>query len=393
MQLCKQHGCDCAQPECAQSDATHDTIKNREISTRLAPREPTPDNSKNFSSNSKNLSANLKSPVKKSVSFSQNSKNQSADSVNLLGNIGDKIREKVETDDTPAKPRAVKTIADILREQPEKASRSRGEAINIILEEDDGTDSYPPEMVPSDDESLDHAENVSEIDTDSEGDFDDIDDSKDPLENFGEEVLRIREERIQRQKSLGLPVTECERYSYPMGPCWSFKDNATAVVVEQFSEKICIASEDQGQKIFVTLDSGAVAHCANPRDLPGTIEVHACDEARNFVNANGNSIDHYGSAKVRLQQSNGSHITNTFQVMDVCRPLHSAPMIADQGFVTIFIKNGVVVVPAGVLNDLLATVKHVATYKRFGGFYVAEVVPKDPARVDQQPFAGPGRSR
>ena len=79
--------------------------------------------------------------------------------------------------------------------------------------------------------------------------------------------------------------------------------------------------------------------------------------------------------------------------MDVCRPLHSVSMIADQGFDSVFTKTGAVVIPAGFLDELIATISPIAQYKRLGGLYVTEVTPKDPAMADQQPFAGPGASR
>ena len=181
------------------------------------------------------------------------------------------------------------------------------------------------------------------------------------------------------------------RINGPFGQCWAFGSSVN-IIDEEVSEKILAATEDQ--KIYVTLDSGAVAHCANPKDLPGTIAVMQPDGTRRFVGANGQSIEHWGSAKVRLQQRDGQHTSNIFQVMDVCRPLHSVSMIADNGFHTVFTKTGAVVIPAGILDDLLAKVDHVATYPRVGGLYVAEMVAKDPgASPAPASFAGQGRSR
>ena len=38
-------------------------------------------------------------------------------------------------------------------------------------------------------------------------------------------------------------------------------------------------------KLYVALDSGAVDHCVNPKDLPDSIMVVKEDEKRRFVNA------------------------------------------------------------------------------------------------------------
>ena len=409
--MCGQYGCsglDCAQQDCAQPDASGHQIKNTEIQNGSPVARPGAlQNPKSSLDYSKNQSDETKGICKNLKNHSEKSKGQSINSVSLFKNATDKINEKVKTGDTRVNTRVTRTIADIIKEcKPKRASGDGDNVMGIVLEAGDG----PPDLTDSEDEHEEphHAENVPEIDVDSESDAENVpeidvdfkDDSEgpdsmkievDPGENITKEILETKEKRLKRQRSLGLPGTEYDIADYT-GPCWCFRTGAISVVVEKFPEKICMAGDGQ-QKIFVTLDSGAVAHCANPRDLPGTIEVQTCDEARNFVNATGNSIDHWGSAKVRLQQANGNHITNTFQVMDVCRPFHSVSMIADQGYDTVFSKSGAVVIPAGLLDDLLATVKHVATYQRVGGLYVTEVTPKDPAKADPQPFAGPGRSR
>ena len=62
-------------------------------------------------------------------------------------------------------------------------------------------------------------------------------------------------------------------------------------------------------KIFVAADSGAVDHCAHPKDLPDSIPVVKSETARNFVGAKGEPIDNYGEAKVNLEQKEGLRST------------------------------------------------------------------------------------
>ena len=156
--------------------------------------------------------------------------------------------------------------------------------------------------------------------------------------------------------------------------------------------KSYVLSVPQIYKLFVALDSGAVDHCVNPKDLPDSIMVVQEDEKRRFVNANGDDIDHYGSAKVRLKKIDGKHIGSTFQVMDVCRPPHSTSKRCDQGCNVVYTEKEAVVIPAGLLEKFLGSVTRRATYPRVGGLYVAELeVGTDPAAAS--PFGGPGQKQ
>ena len=142
-----------------------------------------------------------------------------------------------------------------------------------------------------------------------------------------------------------------------------------------------------------------MAHVVGPQHLPGSISVERKEgKVRNFVGANNSPIKHYGAARVRLELEDGRHIQNEFQVADVCRPLHSISTVTDEGFDVLFRKGEGTVVPAGVFDKILAQVKHVCTYPRRGGLYVATVKAKVPRNKDRKPgspapFAGQGASR
>ena len=84
--------------------------------------------------------------------------------------------------------------------------------------------------------------------------------------------------------------------------------------------------------------------------------------------------------------------------MDVCRPLHSISTITDNDYDMLFTKKGGTVVPAGVFDEIMATVKRVAEYPREGGLYVAKMVIKDPdaknpSTARPTTFAGQGAGR
>ena len=378
--------------QCDGTDATHDPIKNLKMQDiENLKRSISENHGKPVSLVEKPVdlmtdSVNLLKTSANSKNFSKNSEDK-----DFGGNI--KNHEKVKT--LEQQSANTLTVADIQAQLGPRRPDEGAEGINMVAEVQRppaaprqrreerrslrrrGVAREAPELVESsDDEAPPHAEKVPEIDKGSV----DSDDDPDSLETFIE-VIR------KRAKSNGVHGN--------LGSCWSFGDPSVNVIDEESSEQILAATEgDNTHKIFVTLDSGAVAHCASPRDLPGTIVVDKTTESRRFVGANGETITHWGNAKVRLQQSNGNHMCNIFQVMDVCRPLHSVSMIADQGYDTVFTKTGAVVIPAGALDHIIAQVNHVATYKRMGGLYVAEVIPKDPAKAEPaRPFAGQGRSR
>ena len=153
-----------------------------------------------------------------------------------------------------------------------------------------------------------------------------------------------------------------------------------------------ILAQMQIYKLYVALDSGAVDHCVNPKDLPDSIMVVKEDEKRRFVNATGEDIDHYGNALVRLKKPDGRHVSSTFQVMDVCRPLHSTSKICDQGCNVVYTDKEAVVIPSGLLEKFLESVTRHATYPRVGGLYVAELhVSTDTAGAS--PFGGQGQKQ
>ena len=99
--------------------------------------------------------------------------------------------------------------------------------------------------------------------------------------------------------------------------------NSVNVIDEAFDEDGEVLAATEQVKTFVTADA------AHPKDLPDSVEVEKNDRERNFIGAKGEATDHYGNAKVRLQQQDRKHLGNVFQVMDVCRPLHSVSKITD----------------------------------------------------------------
>jgi len=154
--------------------------------------------------------------------------------------------------------------------------------------------------------------------------------------------------------------------------------NRVVAPLEWREEPEPVMATSEKVKMHPAADSGSVDHCTHPKDLPKSVRVIPPDRPRGFVGAKGDDIDHYGSAEVTLEQTDGQEINCTMQLADVCRPLHSVSKIADNAGDMLFKKNCAYVVPEGVFDEILAVVRHLAKYPRKGGLYVAEMHAKNP---------------
>ena len=134
------------------------------------------------------------------------------------------------------------------------------------------------------------------------------------------------------------------------------------------------ATEDEEQilaadeiEIEVAADTGAGAHCCNPRHIPDSVVV-VCDQVRNFNGAGGEPTKHWGRASVRMQQEDGKHISQEVQDMEVTRPLHSISTVCDNEHDVVFTKTEGLVLLAGLLDEVLSLVREkvLAKYKRKG---------------------------
>ena len=152
----------------------------------------------------------------------------------------------------------------------------------------------------------------------------------------------------------------------------------------------------------MAVDSGSVAHCVGPKDIPGSIRVRTppSGKIRNFVGAGGDGIKNYGEAAVELIQENSNVVTTDFQVADVVRPLHSVSKICDgvdeKHHEMLYTREAGYVVPEGTLSRFLANINVIARYPRRGGLYVAKMKarrprPKPTPAAAKSSFARQGR--
>ena len=142
-------------------------------------------------------------------------------------------------------------------------------------------------------------------------------------------------------------------------------------------------------KVRVAVDSGAVANTVHPRELPDTVRVEENRTGKHFSGAGGETIEKFGSCTTLLEGEAGMVGCN-WSVADVTRPLHSVSCIAGPeehptGLQDVLFNNKkCVVVPPGVVEMILKTVKPVAQYNRERGLYVADMIMSGFPRPGQQ---------
>ena len=98
-------------------------------------------------------------------------------------------------------------------------------------------------------------------------------------------------------------------------------------------EEIEINAADEECEMDVALDTGCVAQCAGPRNLPAATEVLKPKDGKlkNFIAANHTPIENFGVAHVVMEMADGKEVGGSFQVAGVGRALHSASVVCDTG--------------------------------------------------------------
>ena len=155
-------------------------------------------------------------------------------------------------------------------------------------------------------------------------------------------------------------------------------DTAPISCVMEEEEEPLIASAVEKVKIQVAMDSAAVDNVVHPSFLPGDAEPAPNRTGRHFVGAQGGHIEKYGSVDTKLETDLGA-IGCHWQLADVTRPLHSvAKVTGPEDHPTgkqdvLFTNKKCVVVPPGVVEKMLKTVKPVVEYARTGNLYIADM--------------------
>ncbi len=145
-----------------------------------------------------------------------------------------------------------------------------------------------------------------------------------------------------------------------------------------------IMEEDEGMlgaateevTIRAAADSGAVANVIHPAELPCDASPEPNTTGRHFVGANNTRIEKFGSCKTKLVSEHGA-VGCDWMLADVSRPLHSVSTITGpedgppkQDF--LFNNRRGVVVPPGIVDEILKKIAPITEYKREGNLYIGE---------------------
>ena len=138
------------------------------------------------------------------------------------------------------------------------------------------------------------------------------------------------------------------------------------------------AVEEEKIDVKVAMDSGAVDNVIGKDDIPNCTEIDPNRSGRHFVGASGDRITNHGTCKTMMHDNASRRIGCQWRVADVSRPLHSVSRITgpEDGpgeHDVLFSNKRCVVVPPGVVEKVLQSIKPITEYQRKGGLYGADM--------------------
>jgi len=148
-------------------------------------------------------------------------------------------------------------------------------------------------------------------------------------------------------------------------------------LVEDDTGEIMATSKPKVVTVRVAIDSGAVRNTVSPDELPDGVEPSGVPNGPDYVGANNSVIKRYGSCRTTLEGVHGV-VGCDWETADVTRPLHSVsqvtgPADAPARHNVLFSNRVGVVVPPGVVEEILKRVRPIVQYNREGNLYIAEM--------------------
>ena len=139
-----------------------------------------------------------------------------------------------------------------------------------------------------------------------------------------------------------------------------------------------MGAAEESRTVSCAIDSGAVDNVINPDELPAGVKPSGNPTGKRFTGANGSGIRRYGHANTLMKGECGD-VGCRWEVADVTRALNSVSKVAghDEGGPgkqdVLFNNNFCYVVPPGIVEKVMKTMKPVAKYHREGGLYLADM--------------------
>ena len=140
-----------------------------------------------------------------------------------------------------------------------------------------------------------------------------------------------------------------------------------------------IAAAVEVVKVRVAMDSAATDNVINPDELPEDAVLIPNTTGKHFRGANDAHIEKYGQVDTVLQ-SGKNRVSCAWQASDVNRALHSvAKVCGPKGGIAVakqdvlFDNDICVVMPPGVVKEILKRIKPIMQYEREGNLYIADL--------------------
>jgi len=156
-------------------------------------------------------------------------------------------------------------------------------------------------------------------------------------------------------------------------------------------EEGLIATAVERVRIRPAMDSGAVDHVIHPRELPDDAHIVPNTSGKHYRGANDSVIERFGSCDTILEGTAGK-VGCTQQLANVSRPLHSVsrtcgpPGGLKNAKQDVLFNNDIcVVVPPGIVAEILKRITPIAQYEREGNLYVGEMTMSSFHRQEPKP--------
>jgi hypothetical protein len=152
-----------------------------------------------------------------------------------------------------------------------------------------------------------------------------------------------------------------------------------SMLQEESDENDYVCSVTQ-VRVRPAMDSGSCDNVIDPDDLPEGCVVVPNTTGKHFRGANDSVIENFGDVETVLESDLGA-IGCSWKAAAVSRPLHSVSKVAGPpGGIknskqdVLFNNDICVVVPPGIVTEILKRVTPVAQYAREGNLYVGDMV-------------------
>lgn len=138
-----------------------------------------------------------------------------------------------------------------------------------------------------------------------------------------------------------------------------------------------IATVSDVVTVQVAMDSAAVDNVIGPSELPQDADIMPNTTGKHFRGANNAHIEKYGVTSTILESAD-NRVSCDWAVSDVNQALHSVAKVAGPPKVpgkqdVLFDNDQCVVMPPGIVKELLKRIKPVMRYEREGNLYLAQL--------------------